>query len=316
MDASLDGDQGLMSTGTVERTSPANAGGGLGRALTRFFAVRAWARLGALLTLPLAWVLVLYIGSLALMVVAAFWSVDSFTGNVVHVFTTRNFQTLLSQGVYRDVALRSLTIAAVVTIIDAALALPIALYAAKVTRSSRIRYAIVILTTMPLWAGYLVKAYAWRIMLDTNGVLDWALAPLGLHGPGLGIVATTLALAYLWLPYMVMPIYAALDRLPDSVIDASADLGAGPWRTIRSVVLPIILPGVIAGSIFTFSLSLGDYIMVKIVGGTTQMFANIVYDNIGVAGNLPFAAAAATFPIVVVIGYLAAVRRTGALENL
>jgi putative spermidine/putrescine transport system permease protein len=235
---------------------------------------------------------------------------------VVHSFSLANFHTLFTESVYRDVALRSLGIAVAVTVIDALIALPLALYAAKVTQSARIRYAIVILSTMPLWAGYLVKAYAWRIMLDTNGVLDWALSPLGIHGPGLGLIATTLALSYLWLPYMMMPIYAALDRLPNSLIDASADLGASAWRTIRSVVVPIILPGVVAGSIFTFSLSLGDYIMVKIVGGTTQMFANIVYDNIGVAGNLPFAAAAATFPIVVVIGYLAAVRRTGALDNL
>lgn len=305
-----------MPTSTTVRPSPAPAGGGRGRALSRFFARHAKARLAALLSAPLGWILILYIGSLGMMVVAAFWSVDSFTGNVIRSFSLDNFQTLMSTPVYRDVALRSLGIAASVTMIDAALALPIALYAAKITSSARIRYAIVILTTMPLWAGYLVKAYAWRIMLDTNGVLDWVLAPLGQHGPGLGLIATTLALAYLWLPYMILPIYASLERLPDSVIDASADLGAGPGRTLRSVVAPIIMPGIIAGSVFTFSLSLGDYIMVKIVGGTTQMFANIVYDNIGVAGNLPFAAAAATFPIIVVVGYLAAIRRTGALENL
>lgn len=296
--------------------SPADAGEGSGRAISRFFALHRRSRLAALLTAPLAWVLVLYIGSLAMMVVAAFWSVDSFTGSLIRNFSFANFETLFTQSVYRDVALRSVGVAAAVTVIDALLALPIALYASKITASARVRYAIVILTTMPLWAGYLVKAYAWRIMLDTNGVLDWALAPLGLHGPGLGLIATTLALAYLWLPYMILPVYASLDRLPNSVIDASADLGAGPARTFRSVIVPIILPGIIAGSIFTFSLSLGDYIMVKIVGGTTQMFANIVYDNIGVAGNLPFAAAAATFPIIVVVGYLAAVRRTGALENL
>lgn len=305
-----------MSDSAVVSPPPAIAGGGRGRALSRYFATHARARLAALLSLPLAWVLILYIGSLVMMIVAAFWSIESFTGAVVHNFSLANFQTLITESVYRDVALRSLGIAVSVTIIDALIALPLALYAAKVTPSARIRYAIVILSTMPLWAGYLVKAYAWRIMLDTNGVVDWALSPFGLHGPGLGIVATTLALAYLWLPYMIMPIYAALDRLPNSVIDASADLGAGPWRTIRSIVVPIVLPGIVAGSIFTFSLSLGDYIMVKIVGGTTQMFANIVYDNIGVAGNLPFAAAAATFPIIVVVGYLAAVRRTGALDNL
>ncbi len=250
------------------------------------------------------------------MIVAAFWRIDSFTNAVIRQFGTGNFEVLFSNSVYRTVAIRSIGIAVAVTVIDALLALPIAIFAAKVTRSNRLRYAVVILSTMPLWAGYLVKGYAWRIMLDVNGVLDWALAPLGMRGPGLGIPATTLALAYLWLPYMILPIYAALDRLPNSLLDASADLGAGAWRTFRSVIFPIMLPGLIAGSIFTFSLSLGDYIMVKIVGGATQMFANIVYDNIGVAGNLPFAAAAATFPIIVVIGYLTAVRKTGALENL
>jgi putative spermidine/putrescine transport system permease protein len=305
-----------MPDSTTTASPPAPAGGESGRVISRYFALHPRSRLAALLTAPLAWIVILYIGSLAMMVIAAFWSVDSFTGALVRNFTLTNFRTLFTEPVYRDVALRSLGVAVAVTIIDAALALPIALYAAKITSSARMRYAIVILTTMPLWAGYLVKAYAWRIMLDTNGVLDWALRPIGLHGPGLGLIATVLALAYLWLPYMILPVYASLDRLPNSLIDASADLGAGPGRTFRSVVVPIILPGIIAGSIFTFSLSLGDYIMVKIVGGTTQMFANIVYDNIGVAGNLPFAAAAATFPILVVVGYLAAVRRTGALENL
>jgi putative spermidine/putrescine transport system permease protein len=139
---------------------------------------------------------------------------------------------------------------------------------------------------------------------------------LGLHGPGLGLAATVAALAYVWLPYMILPVYAGFERLPDSLLEASADLGAPAGRTFRSVVIPMIIPGLVAGSIFTFSLTLGDYIMVKIVGGSSQMFANIVYDNIGVAGNLPFAAAAAMFPIIVIILYLAAVRRTGALENL
>jgi putative spermidine/putrescine transport system permease protein len=296
--------------------SPAPKGAGRSRAISRFFFTHPRARLASLLATPLAWLLILYIGSLALMIVAAFWRIDSFTNAVIRQFGTGNFEVLFSNSVYRTVAIRSIGIAVAVTVIDALLALPIAIFAAKVTRSNRLRYAVVILSTMPLWAGYLVKGYAWRIMLDVNGVLDWALAPLGMRGPGLGIPATTLALAYLWLPYMILPIYAALDRLPNSLLDASADLGAGAWRTFRSVIFPIMLPGLIAGSIFTFSLSLGDYIMVKIVGGATQMFANIVYDNIGVAGNLPFAAAAATFPIIVVIGYLTAVRKTGALENL
>ena len=153
-------------------------------------------------------------------------------------------------------------------------------------------------------------------MFDTNGVIDWALAPLHMSGPGLGLPATVVALAYLWLPFMVLPIYAGFERLPESLLDASADLGAGAGRTFRSVVLPIVWPSIVAGSIFTFSLTLGDYIMVKIVGGTSQMFANIVYDNIGVANNLPLAAAAALFPITVIVIYLLLVRRTGALESL
>lgn len=273
-------------------------------------------RLGSLLTAPMLWLVVLYLGSLAVLIASSFWSVDSLTGQLIKVPTLRNFQTLVTTPVYWTVALRTLGIAVLVTLIDLLFALPIAFFAAKVVHSRGARFALVIAVTMPLWAGYLVKGYAWRVMLDTNGVVDWALAPLGLSGPGLGLPATIIALAYLWLPFMVLPIYAGLERLPDSLLDASADLGAGAGRSFRSVVLPLIWPSIVAGSIFTFSLTLGDYIMVKIVGGTTQMFANIVYDNIGVANNLPFAAAAAMFPIVVIVIYLLLVRRTGALENL
>jgi len=273
-------------------------------------------RLGALLTAPMLWLVVLYLGSLAVLIASSFWTVDSLTGALIKHPTVQNFVTLFTTPVYRTVALRTLGIAILVTLIDLALALPLSFFAAKVLRSRGARYALIIAVTMPLWAGYLVKGYAWRVMLDTNGVVDWALAPLGLSGPGLGLPATIIALAYLWLPFMVLPIYAGLERMPESLLDASADLGAGAGRTFRSVVLPIIWPSIVAGSIFTFSLTLGDYIMVKIVGGTTQMFANIVYDNIGVANNLPFAAAAAMFPIVVIIVYLLLVRRTGALENL
>ena len=262
------------------------------------------------------WLGVLYLGSLAVLITSAFWSVDSFTGELIKQPTLDNLTTLVTTPVYRTVAFRTLGIAILVTLIDLVLALPIAFFAAKVVRSRGARFALVIAVTMPLWAGYLVKGYAWRVMFDTNGVIDWALAPLHLSGPGLGLPATVVALAYLWLPFMVLPIYAGFERLPESLLDASADLGAGAGRTFRSVVLPIVWPSIVAGSIFTFSLTLGDYIMVKIVGGTTQMFANIVYDNIGVANNLPLAAAAALFPITVIVIYLLLVRRTGALESL
>ena len=273
-------------------------------------------RLAGLLSAPMLWLAVLYLGSLAVMVVSSFWSVDSFTGALVKQPTGENYRTLVTAEVYRTVALRTLGVAIAVTLVDLAIGLPVAFVLGKVVRSRRLRHLLVVLVTMPLWASYLVKGYAWRLMLSEGGVLDWVLRPFGLHGPGLGLTATVIALSYLWLPFMILPIYAGLERLPDSLLEASADLGATAWRTFRLVVAPLLLPAIAAGSIFSFSLTLGDYIMVQIVGGDTQLFANIIYANVGVAGNLPLAAAATVFPIVVVLLYLAAVRRTGALENL
>jgi putative spermidine/putrescine transport system permease protein len=272
-------------------------------------------RLAGLLLAPMTWLVVAYLGSLAVMFAAALWTTDSFTGALIRRPTWENFQTLVQQPVYRKIALRTLGVAALVTVLDAAIALPMAFYMAKVA-SRRARRVLVAAILTPLWASYLVKAYAWRVMLSADGPVNWALAPLHLSGPGYGLTAVTLTLAYLWLPYMVLPVYAGLDRLPNSLLEASADLGAPAGRTFRSVVLPMIFPAIVAGSIFTFSLSLGDYITVKIVGGRTQLFANVVYDNIGVADNLPFAAAAATVPVLLIVGYLLLVRRTGALENL
>jgi putative spermidine/putrescine transport system permease protein len=189
------------------------------------------------------------------------------------------------------------------------------MYMAKIA-SPRVRRLLVISVLMPLWASYLVKAYAWRGMFAEGGVIDWLGAPFGLGSPGFGLTATTITLAYLWLPYMILPIYAGLERVPDSLFEASGDLGAGALTTIRRVVLPMAFPAIVAGSIFTFSLTLGDYIAVTIVGGATQFIGTVVYTNVGTANNLPFAAAYATIPVVVMLVYLAAVRRTGALENL
>jgi putative spermidine/putrescine transport system permease protein len=283
--------------------------------LSGFLYRHAGLRLLALLSAPLAWLAVAYLGALAVMFVAAFWSVDSFTGALIRVPTMDNLKLLLEQSVYRRVALRTLGVAVAVTVLDVALALPMALYMAKVA-APRLRGLLVAAVLTPLWASYLVKAYAWRTMLSHDGVVNWALKPLGLQGPGFGLVATTLTLAYLWLPYMILPIYAGLERIPNSLLEASADLGAPAGRTLRRVVLPLLFPAVMAGSIFTFSLSLGDYITVKIVGGNTQLFANIIYDNIGVADNLPFAAAAAFFPVLVILLYLTLARRVGALDEM
>ena len=215
---------------------------------------------------------------------------------------------------YRSIVMRTVLIAAAVTVTDAILAFPIAFYMAKVART-RTRGLLVVAVVMPLWSSYLVKVYAWRIILAEDGILNWGLGPFGLSGPGFGNVATWLVFSYLWLPFMILPVYAALERIPDSLLDASGDLGAAAGRTVRSVILPLALPGVVAGSIFTFSLTLGDYITPQIVS-STQFIGNVVYTNVGVANNLPLAAAFATVPVVIMVLYLLAARRLGAFESL
>jgi len=314
VDAGLDGDQELTAVQEAPAPRPARRDPAGVRAAS-FLHRSPRVRLAALLAAPMVWLLVAYLGSLAVMFAAAFWSTDSFTGALIRQVSWDNFRTLVEEPVYRRIALRTLGVAATVTVVDALIALPIATYMAKVARP-RARRLLVAAILTPLWASYLVKAYAWRILLSSDGPVDWALGPLHLSGPGYGLVAVTLTLAYLWLPFMILPVYAGLDRVPNSLLEASADLGAPAGRTFRSVVLPLIFPALVAGSIFTFSLSLGDYITVKIVGGRTQLFGNVIYDNIGVAANLPFAAAAAVVPVAVILLYLALVRRTGALENL
>ncbi len=181
--------------------------------------------------------------------------------------------------------------------------------------SPRVKAALVVAVLMPLWASYLVKVYAWRTILNEEGILNWALEPFGVSGPGFGNVATWLVFSYLWLPFMVLPVYAGLERIPNSMLDASGDLGARPWTTLRRVVLPLVLPAVVAGSIFTFSLTLGDYITPQLVS-STQFIGNVVYANVGVANNLPLAAAFATVPVVVMVVYLLVARRLGAFERL
>jgi putative spermidine/putrescine transport system permease protein len=272
-------------------------------------------RVGLLLTPPLLWLGVAYLGALGALLVTSLWTQDDFTGQIQRIWTLENFRDLVSLDVYRTITLRTIGIAALVTVVDAVLAFPVALYMAKVA-TPRVQRLMVIAVLMPLWASYLVKAYAWRGVFSADGPVAWIARPFGLDTPGYGLLATTVTLAYLWLPYMILPVYAGLQRVPDSLLEASADLGAGAWTTIRRVVVPMTFPAFVAGSIFTFSLTMGDYIAVKIVGGTTQLLGNVVYDNQGSANNLPFAAAVATVPVVVMLVYLAAARRTGALENL
>ncbi|MFD8378705.1 ABC transporter permease [Streptomyces sp. NPDC059679] len=270
-------------------------------------------RLAALLGPPLLWLTLAYLGSLGVLLISAFWTTDSFTSDVVRTWNTDNFHELLTTPVYRTVALRTLSIAVAVTLIDALLALPMAFFMARVA-GRRWRRPLLVAVLTPLWASYLVKAYAWRVMLGRDGVVNAALAPLGLHGPGYGTTAVIIVLAYLWLPYMILPVYAALERIPERALEASADLGAGPWRTLRSVVLPAVRPALLAGSVFTFSLSLGDYITVQIVGGKTQLIGNVIAAQVTL--DLPMAAALSAVPVVLIVCYLAAVRRAGALDSL
>jgi len=280
----------------------------------RYFHSHVWTRITALLSLPVAWLGVLYIGSLAALFITSIWKIDTFTSKVVREFTLSNFIDVLTDKAYFNVTVRTVGVAIAVTIICAVLAIPMAFFIARVAQP-KYRPVLIALVITPLWASYLVKIYAWRTMMaPDSGFLNWLIEPLGLSSPGFGMVAVIIGLSYLWLPYMVLPIYAGMEKLPDSIIDASADLGAKPGRTFLKIILPITWPAIIAGSLFTFSLSLGDYITVQILGGTFQMLGNVVYQNFAL--NLPFAAAVALIPVVVMIVYLASVRKTGALDNL
>ncbi len=271
-------------------------------------------RLAGLLSAPMAWLVVVYLGSLAALLITAFWQVDDFTGQIVRTFTLENFQLVFTTPAYLTTVARTLGIALLVTLLCLVIALPLSFFMARVA-SRRWQPLLIAMVLTPLWASYLVKVYAWRAMLQPeSGVLAWLIGPLGLDSPGYGFIGIVITLTYLWLPYMILPVYAGFTRLPTSMLDASSDLGAKGWRTFRSVIMPMIFPSVVAGSIFTFSLSLGDYITAQIVGGKLQMLGNVVQQTY--VSNLPFAAAVSTIPVVIVLLYLAAVRRSGALENL
>ncbi|MGI9163974.1 MAG: ABC transporter permease [Mycobacterium sp.] len=264
-----------------------------------------------LLVPPLTWLILAYLGSLAVLLLSALWTTDTFTGSVVRTLTGDNIVRVLTDAVFRTATLRTVGIALTVTVICALLAVPLALYMAKVA-SPRGRLMLVVAVTTPLWASYLVKAYAWRMLLSPEGPLRWVAG----FTPGYGIVATVLTLTYLWMHNKVIPVITALDRLTESVIDASSDLGARDLTTLRRIVAPLVFPGIAAGSIFTFSLSLGDYIAVTIVGGKTQMLGNIIYGQLVTANNQPLAAALSLIPLTAIVLYLLAMRRTGALENI
>ncbi len=270
-------------------------------------------RLASLLSLPMVWLVGVYILSLALLLVTAFWVTDPFTSKVKPGFTLDNFASIVTVPAYLATSLRTLGIAAAVTVICAAFSVPLAIFMAKIA-SPWLRGVLAVAVTLPLWAGYLVKILSVRIVFSDGGFFNWLFGPLGVQSPGYGVTVTIIALVYLWFPYMAIPVYTAVAQIPANLFDASADLGARGMRTIATVVLPLLKPALIAGSIFTFSLSLGDYIAAKFVGGSTQMIGTIIAQNINL--NPPVAAAFSVVPIVLVLIYLTAVRRTGALENI
>jgi putative spermidine/putrescine transport system permease protein len=278
---------------------------------------RPWLRALALLVPPLGWLLVFYLAALAVLFVSAFWSIDSFTGKLTHVWTWANFHTIIHDSTYRQIAFRTIWMAAAVTVTDAVIAFPFAYYMARIA-SPRMRTILFVLVLLPLWSSYLARIYAWRLILNQDGALNWSLGKIGLPDQSWAFTNTAMwiVFSYIWLPFMILPVYAALERIPDSYLEASRDLGARSWTTLRRVILPLALPGVVAGSIFTFSLTLGDYITPSLVGNV-DFIGNVIYRNVlGLTNNLPFAAAYATVPLVVMAIYLTLAKRLGAFEAL
>ena len=288
------------------------------RRISAFFFRRSWLRVLTLLIPPVGWLLVIYIASLVVLLATAFWQQDVLSGQIIHTFTWDNVKTLRTDPVIREVTRRTVQMAVLVTVTDIVLAFPLAYYMARIA-SRHTRALLFVGVLMPLWSSYLIKAYTWRLMTGDQGTINWALEKVSL-GPvhiAFSQTAMWLAFSYIWLPYMVLPIYAALERIQPSLIEASSDLGGRAWRTLRSVILPLALPGIAAGSIFTFSLTLGDYFMVDLVGGNkTDYLGSLIFQYQGVANELPLAAAIALIPVAVITVYLLFVKRLGAFEAL
>ena len=270
-------------------------------------------RLGGLLALPMVWLVGVYIVSLFLLLVTAFWVINPFTSRVSPGFTLDNFISIVAVPAYLTTSLRTLGIALAVTALSVLFAVPLGIYMAKLA-TPFVRNVLAVAITLPLWAGYLVKILAMRLVFTENGFINWALGPLGVQSPGFNVWVTIVTLTYLWFPYMALPVYTAIRQIPGNLFDASADMGAKSFTTIFRVVIPLIVPAIVAGSVFTFSLSLGDYLAARFTGGATQMIGSIIASNINL--NPPVAAAFSMVPIAFVVMYLMVARRTGSLERM
>ena len=302
---------------------------GMGDRLTGLFWRRPNLLLLMMLTPPLIWLGLVYLGSLAALLLQSFYSIDEFSGVVVPEFTLRTYGELF-RAQNMDIILRTLLMSASVTLGCVVLAFPIAYFAARYARGGW-KAAFYLGVMLPLWSSYLVKVYAWKLILAKEGIIGWAAGATGtspileavLSLPGIGgnslstsYLGTWMVFVYVWLPYMILPMQAALERVPQSMLEASADLGASRAQTFRTVILPLALPGVIAGSIFTFSLTMGDYIIPQIVGTSARFIGLAVYQLQGTAGNIPLAAAFAVVPIVIMVIYLMLAKRAGAFDAL
>jgi putative spermidine/putrescine transport system permease protein len=314
-----------MTVQAVGRSRPKSGGAS---SLQRLVWRLPWLRSTLLLVPPLGWFVLIYLASLVLLLITAFWTIDTFTGKIVQVWNLDNFNVIATDPAYRLIIGRTVLMASLVTITDAVIAFPFAYFMARVA-SRRLQTLLFAAVLLPLWASYLARVYAWILILNQGGVLNWSLQSIGLPPADIGYtnIAMWVVFSYIWLPFMIIPTYAALERVPDSLMEASADLGARGWMTVRDVVLPLALPGVVAGSIFTFSLTLGDYITPILVGGAGNQglkdflggsifIGNAVFTNVGIANNIPFAAALAMVPVGIMAVYLFVARRLGAFEAL
>jgi putative spermidine/putrescine transport system permease protein len=303
-----------MALETAGRPRRKGGASGLQALMWRF----PWLRSLLLLLPPLSWMVLVYLASLVLLLITAFWTIDTFTTQIVQVWNLDNFRTIASDPTYFRIIGRTVGLAALVTVTDIVLAFPLGYYMARVA-SRRVQTLLFAAVLLPLWASYLARLYAWILILNHSGLLNWSLQSIGLPAANIGYtnVAMWIVFSYIWLPFMIIPVYAALERVPDSLLEAAADLGARRWRAVRDVVLPLVVPGLAAGSIFTFSLTLGDYITPILVGGASSQFiGNVVYSNIGIANNVPFAAALAMVPVGIMAVYLLIAKRLGAFEAL
>ena len=309
--------------------TPSQHAPGLGDRLSRLLYTRKGLLLGLLLTPPLAWFGVIYLGSLLSLLVNSFFRLDDFSGQVVYELGFSNFVEIFAPA-NLDVALRSLVMASLVTLTCVALGFPLAYYMARHARGAQ-RALLFVAVMLPLWSSYLVRLYAWKLLLAKEGAISWTAQALHLQwlldfvlslpvvqGNSLSFspLGTFIVFVYMWLPFVILPIQAAIERIPPSMMEASSDLGAAPSQTFREVVLPLAMPGVAAGSIFSFSLTLGDYIVPQVIGNSTLYIGQVVYRHQGVAGNLPFAAAFSLVPIFIIAVYLWLAKRKGAFDAL